>query len=383
MSSMYAIKQSWCLVFLLVIGLMLGACGDSSTATPVPVTNTNGVTSKAGGEFQKYKSQDALEAFKGAGLDLTQVKVLKKEDYGSRAFFVVEATGFSIPAAGADRGGKIFSFATKTDLDITILQYKITVESMPEQFAWLLAVENLVVELYGKLDENLVKRYTAALGKLGQVASNSRDDAEKAAANLTVGAQKSATVRAGLPLTATAIAPTATTTTAPTATSSPTIVSSPTAVATATPEPATATPEPITVTPTVAPAATGFVSGGLGLDKASWEVLHGKADTGGLTYDNKKYFVLFSEGKTFNLSRQYGKNAVGRELMKAEAMTLMPKDASFVRAYNAPNGAVELYYSESLKKQIGSGGIWTGGKPGDFIVLYKVSEFILATGNAP
>jgi hypothetical protein len=155
---------------------------------------------------------------------------------------------------------------------------------------------------------------------------------------------------------------------------------------------------PAATQPPPTPSAPAYASGGLGLDRADWERTHGegKPDDPGspmfFGYEGGKFQVQFSGVRTGNVEyveRVWGdRNAVPIEEARKESKLFIPADAKFVRTYTSQGGStVDLYRSESLKGRFGADD-WTGGKPGDFIVLYRnqtgrTTTFIAAMGNNP
>lgn len=146
------------------------------------------------------------------------------------------------------------------------------------------------------------------------------------------------------------------------------------------------------------PPAPAYASGGLGLDQTEWERGHGtgKPDNASSPmfygYEDGKFQVQFSKVRSGNveyIERVWGdRNAVPIEEARQESKQFIPADAKFVKSYTSRSGStVDLYASESLKGRF-TDEDWTGGKPGDFIILYrnqtgKTTTFIISTGNNP
>lgn len=150
--------------------------------------------------------------------------------------------------------------------------------------------------------------------------------------------------------------------------------------------------------PAQAPSAPAYASGGLGLDRADWERAHGEGRPDSpsspmfFAYEGGTFQVRFSQISSGNVSyveRVWGdRNALPIEDARKESKQVIPADAKFVKTYTSQGGStVDLYKSESLKGRF-KGNEWTGGKPGDFIILYRnqtgrTTTFIAATGNNP
>jgi hypothetical protein len=145
-------------------------------------------------------------------------------------------------------------------------------------------------------------------------------------------------------------------------------------------------------------AAPAYASGGLGLDRADWERSHGEGKPDNpsslmyFSYEGGTFQVQFSEIRSGNVEyveRVWGDhNAVPIEEARKESKQFIPADAKFVKTYTSRSGStVDLYRSESLKGRFEDDD-WAGGKPGDFIILYRnqtgrTTTFIASTGNNP
>jgi hypothetical protein len=159
--------------------------------------------------------------------------------------------------------------------------------------------------------------------------------------------------------------------------------------------------KPAATPPSVVPASppgdsAGLQSGGFGLTKTEWEKEHGSPNRtipgGILNYESDQYMLTFTNERVTNLSRAWGAaGAVIVDVARAESKNLIPKDAAFVRTFQAQStGVVDLYTSQWLKAQLPNGP-WQGGEPGNFIVGYrqppaasgKVSAIFIAPGNNP
>ena len=146
-----------------------------------------------------------------------------------------------------------------------------------------------------------------------------------------------------------------------------------------------------TPTPTTIPALTGtpvptattvqFVSGGLGLTSSGWERLYGtgaSTDLGAVKYADT-YEVYFQDSKAWHIEREWGEETrVGLTEARDECRQLIPADAVLVRTYSPdgmPELVVDLYMSASLIEQFGAqDSLWIGGEPGNFVLVYGVSE---------
>lgn len=142
------------------------------------------------------------------------------------------------------------------------------------------------------------------------------------------------------------------------------------------------------------PTPTLPAAGGLGQSRAEWEALHQEAPLPqaayGAAYDGA-YDVIFQEDKVWYLERQWpAGSAPTADEVEAESRRLIPDDSQLVETYrpeDRPETVVNLYSSEWLKDKF-AGHWWTGGEPGNFIVMYNVYDFgvgrmIITIGNNP
>jgi hypothetical protein len=140
----------------------------------------------------------------------------------------------------------------------------------------------------------------------------------------------------------------------------------------------------------------GFVSGGLGLSRETWERTHTQSGVdsflGDVTYayDDDRYWVRFKNDYVQLLSwRQYD-SPITIDEARDKGITLIPQDSQFVKAYvfeYMTDAILNLYLSESLKDRFGSDA-WPGGEPGNFLVRYllhygRVISITVDTGNEP
>jgi len=156
-------------------------------------------------------------------------------------------------------------------------------------------------------------------------------------------------------------------------------------------------PPPAAATkPLATPAADGsaFVSGGIGLTRATWETLHGPGrddGRGGVAYEQGTYTVQFLDDRVQHVERVWGEaSALSIEEARAEARRLGPADARVAQPVSSRGGAArELFASDALKARFGAGA-WAGAEAGQFVVLYRqnaglgsVTSIVVATGAGP
>lgn len=74
------------------------------------------LTACGGGGFDKYTSQDAIDAFQAAGLEAENPTAIDPNEDNPVPKTFVEGQRFLIPSMGEDRGGRVFSFASEGEL---------------------------------------------------------------------------------------------------------------------------------------------------------------------------------------------------------------------------------------------------------------------------
>ena len=110
--------------------------------------------------------EDAVNAFKDAGLEVEDVTEMTKDDYGLAPMKADEGVRFLIPSLGEDSGGRIFSFSSQSDLDDTKAYYDNLGKESAMLFSWTIEKENILVQINGELEEEEYEKYKAALNEL-------------------------------------------------------------------------------------------------------------------------------------------------------------------------------------------------------------------------
>lgn len=135
-------------------------------------------------------------------------------------------------------------------------------------------------------------------------------------------------------------------------------------------------------------------SGGLGLSRTEWELLHGRAasqDSGYVYYDDERgrFIINFMASRAAYIKRSYRDSAgVSLDDARSESRKLIPIDSRLLRTYNSSAGTVDLYFTDVLKPMFPKDDYWIRGEPGNFIVLYSsnqsvVDSFVIGLGNNP
>lgn len=138
----------------------------------------------------------------------------------------------------------------------------------------------------------------------------------------------------------------------------------------------------------------GFVSGGLGVSRETWERTHIQSSVDSFSklikYDDDKYSLRFQDDHIQFLLYEYEDSPITLDQARAKSVAFIPQDSRFVEAYvfeYMTNAVLNLYLSESLKDRFGPDA-WPGGEPGNFLVRYllqygRVTSISMYTGNEP
>ena len=159
----------------LALAVISAACSTSekqsnqpapAQASPQPTVSSSPAAGAASTGFQKWKTSQVVEAFKGAGLEVENPRPMSRrpEDYGTTPMIDIEATRFDIPSLGEDGGGvRIYSFTSEDDLEKMIKYYA---DASAENFSWVYVKDNILVQIDGRLAEEKAKQYEAAMGNV-------------------------------------------------------------------------------------------------------------------------------------------------------------------------------------------------------------------------
>lgn len=113
--------------------------------------------------FKKWTSDQAIKAFRAAGLEAEQSRPMTKDDYGMAPMTAIEGTRFLIPSLCEDCGGRVFSFASPEDLEMTRVFYVEIGRASAWLFSWVFVKDNILVQINGDLPEDDANQYQAAL----------------------------------------------------------------------------------------------------------------------------------------------------------------------------------------------------------------------------
>jgi hypothetical protein len=119
--------------------------------------------SACGGQKQPYTSEDAIAAFRTAGLEVGDTIMMDPNENSILPKTWVEAQRFLIPSLGEDRGGRVFSFANDDELKVIQDYY----EGFTGVLAnWVSVKDNLVLQIGADLPRDKWLEYEAAFQSL-------------------------------------------------------------------------------------------------------------------------------------------------------------------------------------------------------------------------
>lgn len=134
--------------------LLLAACGDSGTAG-----NSSGV-------YQKWTSQQVLDTFKKAGLEVENPHAMTNQDYGIAPMTAMEGTRFFLPSLGGSDSGRIEAFSNPEDLAKPKDFYEGLGKQSAALFSHVFTHDNILVQISGSLPADRAKQYEAALNTM-------------------------------------------------------------------------------------------------------------------------------------------------------------------------------------------------------------------------
>jgi len=131
------------------------------TATPIPPTPTPEVAATP--TFARWTTTQAGDAILAAGLEFVDPKTMTVVDYGMAPMTAQEGIRFLIPSICADCGGRLMSFSSQADLELTKSFYDELSRQSALLFSWVFAKDNILIQINGDLPESKALEYQAAL----------------------------------------------------------------------------------------------------------------------------------------------------------------------------------------------------------------------------
>ncbi|MBW7476018.1 hypothetical protein K0T92_14825 [Paenibacillus oenotherae] len=119
-----------------------------------------------GGGGSTYTSDDVIAAFTKAGLEVEDAVAISKEDMGIVPAKFKEGKRFSIPSAGEAEGGRVFAFDNDSDLTELKEFFGKIGEEGTIFFTRTADKGNILIQITGRVEEELFNKYKAALESL-------------------------------------------------------------------------------------------------------------------------------------------------------------------------------------------------------------------------
>jgi hypothetical protein len=139
----------------------------------------------------------------------------------------------------------------------------------------------------------------------------------------------------------------------------------------------------------VATKPAALRSQGLGRPKADWERAYGPPDKNGI-YANGAYAATFKDDRVAHLERSWGdKDAKTKAFVLGALGAMLPDDKQLVGPVASSGGTQGEHYRSATLAQAFPAASFTGGEPGDFIILYRtnpaggVTSAVVAIGKNP
>ncbi len=137
------------------------------TINSIPTSTSNSASASAAATHtpvpgKKWKASQVVDAFKAVGLEIANPRPMTKEDYGSVPQVAQEGIRFFLPSLGGNKGGRIYSFASNSDLQ-TVKQYYDAQSGTPP---WIFIKDNILVQIHGDLPKARAQQYQGALNAM-------------------------------------------------------------------------------------------------------------------------------------------------------------------------------------------------------------------------
>jgi hypothetical protein len=116
--------------------------------------------------YQKWNNDQVIAAFQAAGVEMKDPRPMTKDDYGLSPMSAIMGTRFLTPSVCADCGGRIFTFATPKDLEISQTYYTNLSKVSAALFSWVFVKDNILVQINGDMKEEQARKYETVLKNL-------------------------------------------------------------------------------------------------------------------------------------------------------------------------------------------------------------------------
>jgi hypothetical protein len=133
------------------------------TATPAPALIE---TLSTPPPFERYPIGVVVEHLQQRRLEFVNPQPMTVDDYGMAPRVATAAMRFLIPSLCKDCGGRIFTFATAEDLELTQSYYVELGKSSAAYYSHTFAQANILLQINGDLPDEKAEQYRQALYSL-------------------------------------------------------------------------------------------------------------------------------------------------------------------------------------------------------------------------
>ena len=155
------------LIIFAAASLLTLACSGDKTLSNSPTKTATASGATASPTPRKLSSADAIAAFEKANLEIVSLHPIEKSEDANA--LEIEGTEFSIPSAGKNMYGRVFSYANSVDAaETTNANERIAAlleadSKFKNSFYWSLNYENLMVQISRKVPQKKARLYFDAL----------------------------------------------------------------------------------------------------------------------------------------------------------------------------------------------------------------------------
>ena len=114
-------------------------------------------------KWNKWTSDQALQAIQAAKLEAENVRAIEPKDYGLAPMLAKEGKRLYLPSLCDECGGRLLVFTNKSDLEKTKAFYDAQAKESAVFFSWVFVKDNLLLQLNGEMPKEQAEAYNAAL----------------------------------------------------------------------------------------------------------------------------------------------------------------------------------------------------------------------------
>lgn len=111
-------------------------------------------------------TSDVIAKFKAAGLEAESVTDLESDDMGLAPMRFNEGKRIVVPSIGDDKGGRVFVFKKKSDLEELQKYYDELGKASAMTFSHTYSKENVLLQMTGEMEQAQFDKYKEVMDKL-------------------------------------------------------------------------------------------------------------------------------------------------------------------------------------------------------------------------